>query len=279
MIQKILLPIDGSANSSIAVDYGVYIAPKLEATLAGLHVIDVYLIQGPMMTDVSATVGMPPYDGYFEAVETSLAEKAGAVLKNFEDRCRMAGVACETRKNVGKISDTIIEEAGNTDMILMAKKGEHFHLKEGGMIGSVAEIIIRNSGKPVMVIPETFQEIESMALAYDGSVPARRALDLSLQISEKAKWPITVLIVCTDATKAASLTAEVEDMAQKGFADCEVIISSGKEADEILKFIREGAVELMVMGAYGHNRLREWLLGSTTSHIISKSSIPVLLIR
>ena len=279
MIKTILIPVDGSVNSATAVDYGIYIAPKLDASLSGLHVIDIYLIQGPMMTDVSATVGMPPHDGFFEAVETSLKEKADYVLKNFEDRCRAAGVACGTKKNIGKISDTIIEEAEGADLILMAKKGEHFHLKEGGLIGSVAEVVIRHSGKPVMVIPESFREIESMGLAYDGSAPARKALELSLNISEKAKWPITVLIISADAAKAADLSAQVEDMAQKGMADCEVIISAGREADEILKFIAEGPVELMVMGAYGHNRLRELLLGSTTSHIIHKSPIPVLLIR
>ena len=279
MIKTILIPVDGSVNSDTAVDYGIYIAPKLEASLTGLHVIDIYLIQGPMMTDVSATVGMASYDCFFEAVEKSLKEKADYVLKNFEDRCRAAGVACRTKKNTGKISDTIIEDAEGADLILMAKKGEHFHLKEGGLIGSVAEVVTRHSGKPVMVIPESFREIESMGLAYDGSAPARKALALSLNISEKAKWPITVLIINSDAAKAADLTAQVEDMAQKGLADCEVIISAGREADEILKFIAEGPVELMVMGAYGHNRLRELLLGSTTSHIIHKSPIPVLLIR
>jgi len=279
MIKTILIPVDGSVNSTTAVDYGIYIAPKLEATLTGLHVIDIYLIQGPMMTDISATVGMPPYDGFFEAVETSLKEKADLILKHFEDRCREAGIACVPKKDIGKISDTIIEEAENADLILMAKKGEHFHLKEGGLIGSVAEVVIRHSGKPVMVIPESFREIESMGLAYDGSASARKALALSLSISEKAKWPMTVMIVSADAARAANLSAQVEEMAQTGLADCEVIISAGRESDEILKFIQEGSVELMVMGAYGHNRLREWLLGSTTSDIIRKSPIPVLLIR
>jgi len=279
MIKTILIPVDGSVNSATAVDYGIYLAPKLEATLTGLHVIDIYLIQGPMMTDISATVGMPPYDGFFEAVETSLKEKADLILKHFGDRCREAGIACVPKKDIGKISDTIIEEAENADLILMAKKGEHFHLKEGGLIGSVAEVVIRHSGKPVMVIPESFREIESMGLAYDGSASARKALELSLSISEKAKWPITVMIVSADATRAANLSAQVEEMAQTGLADCEVIISAGRESDEILKFIQEGSVELMVMGAYGHNRLREWLLGSTTSDIIRKSPIPVLLIR
>jgi nucleotide-binding universal stress UspA family protein len=118
-----------------------------------------------------------------------------------------------------------------------------------------------------------------MGLAYDGSPSAKKALALSLSLSEKAQWPITVLIVNADAAKAADLSAQVENMAERGAANCEVIISSGKEAEEILKFIKEGSVELMVMGAYGHNRLREWLLGSTTSTIIQKSPVPVLLIR
>ncbi len=279
MISTILIPVDGSQNSSTAVDYGIYIAPKLEATLAGLHVIDVYLIQGPVTTDISATVGMPPYDGFFSAVETSLREKADAILKTFADQCTKAGVPCSTKKAIGKISDEIIDESQKADLIVMARRGEHFHLTEGSLLGSVAEAVIRHSGKPVLVTPRNFIEIESMALAYDGSAPAKKALDLSLAVSEKAKWPLTVVIITSDANKAAELSAQVESAAQEGAADCETIILSGKEGDEILKFIREGAVELMVMGAYGHNRLREWLVGSTTSHIIKKSPIPVLLIR
>lgn len=279
MIKTILIPVDGSANSNIALDYGIYMAPKLEATLTGLHVIDVFLIQGPIMSDITGAVTLPPYDGFFDAVETSLKEKAASVLKHFADRCLAARVPCTTKSNIGKISGTIIEESQNADLILMAKKGEHFHLKEAGLIGSVAEVVIRHSGKPVMIIPNAFREIESMGLAYDGSASARKALALSLNISEKARWPITVLIISADHTKAADLSGQVEAMAQQGQADCEIIVSAGREADDILNFIREGAVELMVMGAYGHNRLREWLLGSTTSHIIHKSTIPVLLIR
>jgi nucleotide-binding universal stress UspA family protein len=247
--------------------------------LQGLHVIDAFLIQGPVLTDISGSVGMPPYDGFFEAVETSLNAKAQSLLKNFEQTCRSAGMACTVKKNIGKISDVIIEEAQNADLILMARKGEHFHIKEGGLLGTVAQSVIRHSGKPVLVIPERFQEIESMALAYDGSDPAKKALELSLSLSEQAVWPLTIVIITADHSKADLLSAQVEEAAQEGTADCEVIVLAGKENDEILKFIREGAVELMVMGAYGHNRLHELFLGSTTSHILQKSPIPVLLTR
>lgn len=284
MITKILVPTDGSANSLAALEYGIYIARKLSASLTGLYVVDVNLIQGPMLTDVSGSVGMPPYDGFFDTIEKSLDEKADVVLKEFQERCKKSSIKVEVKKVIGRISTAIIEESRDADLILMAKKGEHFHLKEGGLLGSVAEAVARNSGKPVLVTPENFIEIESMALAFDGSDSATKALNLSLELSEKAVWPLTVVIISSDTKKAAALSAQVEEANQiesgnSPVTDCETIIMSGKEQDEIIKYIREGAVELMVMGAYGHNRLRELFLGSTTSYIVSKSPIPVLLIR
>jgi nucleotide-binding universal stress UspA family protein len=173
---KMLIPIDGSDNSNIALEYGLYIASKFDATITGLHVIDVYMIQGPIITDISGAVGMPPYDGFFEAIETSLNEKAQFILNDFQERCQKKGFVAEVKKTIGKIDQIIVEEAQKADVVLMAKKGEHFHLKEGGLLGSVAGAVIRHCGKPVMVTPEKFHEIESMGIAYDGSEPAKKAL-------------------------------------------------------------------------------------------------------
>jgi nucleotide-binding universal stress UspA family protein len=279
MMKKILIPTDGSANSLTALEYGIYIARKNEASLMGLYVIDVNLIQGPMLTDISGSVGMPPYDGFFEAIETSLNEKADFSLEAFLERCKKSRTSAEVKKAIGKISQVIIEEAQSADLILMAKKGEHFHLKEGGLLGSVAEAVVRNSGKPVMITPENFLEIESMGLAYDGSEPAKKALKLSLELSEQNAWPLTAVIISPDTQKTATLTAEIENTAEALDADCEVIVLPGKETEEIINFIKEGTVELMVMGAFGHNRLRALIMGSTTSHVIQKSYIPVLLTR
>ncbi|MGV8058502.1 MAG: universal stress protein [Smithellaceae bacterium] len=279
MIKKIIIPTDGSANSDIALEYGIYIALKLDAIISGLHVLDVNLLQGPMLTDISGAVGIPPYDGFFDAVETSLNEKADFIVNNFREQCHRAGLKPEIKKVIGKIDEIIIDEAQNADFILMAKKGEHFHLKEGGLLGSVAEAIIRHSGKPVMITPDKFREIESMGIAFDGSPSAKKALDFSLALSKQAAWPLTAIIITEDMEKGTSLTCQVEEAARKQETDCEVIILSGKEGNEIIKFIEEDSVELITMGAYGHNRLRELLLGSTTSQVIQRSPIPVLLTR
>jgi len=283
MIKRILIPTDGSPNSLTALEYGIYIARKQKSSLLGLHVIDVNLIQGPMITDISGATAMPPYEGFLEAIEKSLEEKADSILKEFQESCQKAGMTAGVKKAVGKISSVIIEEAQSADLIVMAKKGENYHLKDGGLLGSVAEAVVRNAGRPVMVTPEKFIEIESMALAFDGSESATKALKLSLELSRENTWPLTAVIVAADAGRADALITQIEDMnendPQAPPADCETIVFTGKETDELMKYLKAEPVELMMMGAYGHNRLRELLLGSTTSHIIRKSPIPVLLVR
>lgn len=283
-MNKILIPADGSPNSLTALQYGIYIARKIDATIAGLYVIDINLIQGPVLTDVSGAVVMPPNEGFYDTIEKSLEEKADSVLKEFEDNCKQAGVKAEVKKVIGGIGQSIIEEGHKADLIIIAKKGEKFHQVDGGLPGSALEDVARNSGKPVLVTPENFIEIESMALAYDGSASAKKALDLALELSAENAWPLTAIIITPDSKKGAALIAEVEEANQKDpdeppIADCDTIILSGKESEEIIRFIRQGSVELMVMGAYGHNRLRELFLGSTTAHVINQSPIPVLLIR
>ncbi len=279
IIRSILIPTDGSDYGKTAIEYGIYIAKRLNAQLIGLHVVDIRLMQGPVFTDISGSVGLPPYQEFLPVLQGGFDERAETVLQAFKTRCEQAGLHPEIKKAVGIIDQTIIEEGGNADWILIAQRGEHFHSGGSIILGSVAESVVRNSGKPVMVTPATFQEIESMGLAYDGSAPADKALKLAAELSEQTSWPLTVIIVTDNHDMGANLTKKVEDFLEPLKIDSAIIILRGREDREIIKFIREGSVELMVMGAYGHNRLRELILGSTTSSVIRRSTIPVLLTR
>jgi nucleotide-binding universal stress UspA family protein len=277
-IKKIMVPTDGSDSGKIAIEYGIYIAKRFDAQLTGIHVMDIRLIQGPVFTDISGSVGLPPYQEFLPMLQDSLEERAESILQAFRTQCEEAGVHTETKKTVGVIDETIVEEGINFDLILLAQRGEHFHLG-GALLGSTAESVVRKSRRPVMVTPATFQEIESMGLAYDGSGPADNALQLVVELYEQTAWPLTVIIITDDHSVGASLDQKIEDFLEPYKIDSTTIILRGKEEREIIKFIKEGSVELMVMGAYGHNRLRELILGSTTSYVIRKSTIPVLLSR
>jgi nucleotide-binding universal stress UspA family protein len=279
MVKTILIPTDGSEYGATAIDFGVYIAKKLQARITGLHVIDIALLHGPVFSDISGSIGLPPYQEFLPVIEAGLDGRADNVLKAFRERCEAAGVSPETVKAVGVIDDTIIEEGKKTDWILMAKRGENFHLAKGGILGSTAELVVRKSGKPVLVTPRKYRDIESMALAYDGSPPAANALKLAVGLSEKAAWPLTIICITDDQAVAGRLHEEIESALEPFSIDCETIVIQGKDSREILKFIQEGSVELLVMGAYGHNRLRQLFIGSTTTDVIRNSRIPVLLTR
>jgi nucleotide-binding universal stress UspA family protein len=279
MVSKILIPTDGSDYGKTAIDYGIYVAKRLGSSLMGLNVIDIRLIQEPVITDISGSIGIPACQEYFPMLEKGLEERADIILKAFRDRCEGANLKPEVKRMVGIIDEVIIEEGKEADWIILARRGEHFHLAKGGLLGSVAESVVRNAGKPVMVTPHNFIEIESIGLAYDGSPPADHALKLAVFLSGKCAWPITIVIVTDDQRHAAKLSKKLEDYVEPFEVNSEIIILGGKENKEIIKFMQEGAVELMVMGAYGNNRLRELLLGSTTSYIIKNSPIPVLLTR
>ena len=280
MVKNILIPTDGSDFGKTAIAYGIFIARKLDAQLTGLHVVDIRLMQGPVFTDISGSIGLPPYQELLPAIESGLDAKAEEILKEFRDQCEAAGLHPETKKVVGVIDETIIEE-GRTccDWVLLAQRGEHFHLDGGAILGSTAQSVVRLSGKPVLVTPGHFREIATMALAYDGSTPADHALKLAAELSQQAAWPLSVVIITDDQTLAAKWSQKAKGVLGPYPIASSVIIRTGKEDKELLRFIREGSADLLVMGAYGHNRLRELLLGSTTSSIIRKSTIPVLLTR
>jgi nucleotide-binding universal stress UspA family protein len=280
MIKNILIPTDGSDYGKTAIAYGISLARKLDAQLTGLHVVDIRLMQGPIFTDISGSIGLPPYQEYLPVIESGLDAKAETILREFREQCEASGIHPETKKVAGVIDEAIIEEGRQCcDWILLAQRGEHFHLGSGAILGSTAQSVVRLSGKPVLVTPEKFREINSMALAYDGSAPAHNALKLAAELSERAAWPLSIIIIADDQALGEKHSQKARDFLSPLKIDNATIIRKGKEEKELLRFIQEGSVDLLVMGAYGRNRLRELLVGSTTSVVIRKSTIPVLLTR
>ena len=86
MVKTILIPTDGSEYGKTAIEYGIYIAKKLEAQLIGLHVVDVSLMQGPVFSDISGSIGLPPYQEFLPVIEAGLDERADAILKTFREQ-------------------------------------------------------------------------------------------------------------------------------------------------------------------------------------------------
>ena len=257
MFQNILLPTDGSDYSRTALQYGITIAKKLDARLTALHVIDIKVLQGPVLNDICSSASLSPGPEFFSVIEKALEARADSILREFRESCEKEGLKPEVKKTTGIIDEEIINEGKNADLIVLAQRGEHYPLSRSVLLGSTAEAVVRKSGKPVLVTPVSFIEIESMGLAYDGSPPADHALKIAAELSDKIRWPLTVLVVTDNSKLAADLSMKAESALEDYAIDSDIIVLGGKEEKEILKFIEEGAVELRPTAAHGHSRFKE----------------------
>jgi nucleotide-binding universal stress UspA family protein len=213
-------------------------------------VVDVRLLQGPVFTDLSGAIGIPPYQEIVPAIESSLEAKAEAILREFLAQCEAAGVPAETKKATGVIDETIIEEGKNCcDWIILAQRGEHFHLGDGAILGSTAQSVVRSSGKPVLVTPGHYQEIESMAVAYDGSAPAKKALLLAAELSAAASWPLSVVTDTDDQALAAAITQDSEEALSPNGSTVPPSSSAARRIGTAPLSARGGG-RLLVMGAF-----------------------------
>ncbi len=279
IIQDIIIPVDGSDQAAIAVSYGIYIAEKTGAGLTGLHVMDVRLLHGPVFTDVSGS-GIPCCEDIVPAIENSLEERADAIIHDFCTQCEASGLHPQSRKAAGIIDDTIIEEAqGRCDWIILAQRGEHFHIDGGAILGSITQSVVRRSGKPVLVTPGKYRDIRNMAVAYDGSAPAQKALNLAAELAQLTKWPLRVVIISSNQKWGEDISRKADNYLLPFDIEHNTSVISGQDEKELLNITRNGEVDMLVMGAYGHNKLRELVIGSITSLIVRKSEIPVLLTR
>lgn len=276
MIKKILVPTDGSDNAVTGVHYAVSLAARYGASLHGLHVIDVKLLEGPFLRDISASLGTAPYVNYQNNVALILEERGKATLEAFSHACEQAKVPCETTQLTGSITLSIIENSALVDLIVMGRGGEHGEWLDG-LLGSTTESVVRRAGCPVLVTGRDTAELNRFVAPYDGSTHAKKALQISANMGETWQVPFDVLVV--NPRQGESLVAEAKSYLTAHQVDVEYTILDGDPSEIIVEYARERDSDLIVMGAYGHTKVRELVVGSTTAYTINHSPCPVLLSR
>ena len=278
MIKSILIPTDGSVNSNTALDYGIYLAGQFQAELNGLNVIDIRALEGPFFSDVSGSLGFIPYQNYLPNYQRILEERADVILKEFKKLCEEKGAQVKTRRLSGIISNIIAEEAKKVDLVIMAQHGEHAQWSSG-LLGSTTESVVRKAPRPVMLTPLKFRSLHNVLSAYDGSGGANKALKLACEFVHAINGTLTVLVAGHSEDICREITSEAEEFIRPYHLNAAIEWVPGEAHEEILRYAEQHSIDLIVMGAFGHNRVRELLLGGTTAYIMRKAQIPVLLHR
>ena len=280
MYKSILLCTDGSPAAEVAGDYAIWFARKLGASLQALYVTDIRLLEGPWLADLSGAVGAQPYSAMLPQLQKIQDEKAKMILAAARERARKNDVACETAHETGGLVQAILDHERQADLVVLGQRGEHAQWADG-MLGSGVERVVRASVKPCLVTPEKFHEISHMLIAYDGSEESSKALRAGIALAPALGVKVTITTVAAQGGEdtASVVLEKAKQRALAGGVKAHGEILHGDPEGEILQLRETIGADLIVMGAYGHTRIRELILGSTTSHVIRKATVPVLLIR
>lgn len=274
MIKDIVVNLTGAAPQEFAADYAVSLAKLFEAHIAGVGFIYEPVIPGTVLGGIPTDL--------IEAQREENTKAAKAAAGRFEAAAAGAGLSAEVRildASVAGAADLFGRIARRFDLAVVGQARP----KEGASEELLIEGALFESGRPVVVVPFVQTKavsLERVLVCWDGSRPATRAIADALPILRRAN-AIDIVAVSGERGKGGELagTNMARHLARHGLTVTLKRVSSG-EVDvpsAIRAQIAETGADFMVMGGYGHSRLREFILGGVTRTILTSSTIPVLM--
>jgi len=277
MIKKILVPQDGSEYGKSALDWGIWLAKKFDASLVGIHVVDIVSLEGPFLHDLSGSLGFEPFLNFSTKMREVLEARGKTILSSFEEDCGKAGVKCESHLPVGIISNEICEKANLADLVILGQRGVNA-MFEYGLLGSTTESVLRKSPKPVFVVPARFVEPRKPMLAYDGSPNSAKAMHSAAEWMKTLGLPITVVNVKKADVEGPALK-DAESYLKPYGIKADFVQLSDDAPVALEKYYKENGHDLLFMGTSHHSRIVEMVLGSTTEHVMRNVTGPFFLER
>jgi nucleotide-binding universal stress UspA family protein len=225
---------------------------------------------------VSASLGTAPFANYQGNITLILEERGKAALTMFQDICNGAGVSCACDQMVGLVPRTILDKSELTDLIVLGRSGEHSQWLEG-LLGSTTQAVVRRSTRPVLVTGVETPGSNRFLVAYDGSAHAKRALQIAAQVS--ASWGAPLEVLSVGGAKAGAMLDEAREYLGAHDIAVNYVARDGDPSEVIVDHATQCKADLLVMGSYGHTKVRALVVGSTTAYAMNRAPCPLLLTR
>ena len=278
--KEILVTVDTAPAGRARLDLAASLAERFAAHLIGLH---------------TSVIPLPPRGGYFEYFDRSLveplyrafrekvveqAEGASALLSEVAQR---RGLASEWRLAMGYPSEAAALHGRYVDLVVLGQTDPDN--AEAALFHPHPEEVALAVGRPVLVVPYAgrFGECGRRVLvAWDASRAATRAVNDAMPLLAKAE---SVTVLCVDPNEDRTAHGEVPGMdiaVHLARHDVKASVETTTSGDigignVLLSRANDIGADLLVMGAYGHTRLRELVLGGATRTILESMTLPVLM--
>lgn len=282
---RILTCTDGSIYAQSVYHYSAWAARRLGSEIHVLHMLDP-LHEDPLNADFSGSIGLGARTALMdelvelEASRAKIAQKRGqAILDAAEEHFRRVGLSrVKTEQRHERLSDAIERFDREADLVVLGKRGNHADFAKGHL-GSNLERVIRSCQHPVLVASSTVWPMERFVFAFDGGPSALKALDYAVTQPLLKGMSCHLICVGKDEPKQRQALLEAESkLATTGY-EVRAELLPGHADEVILDAIEQDGADLLVMGAYGHSRIRQMIVGSTTSNMIRKTKRPLLLFK
>ncbi|MEF2550093.1 universal stress protein [Aurantimonas sp. A2-1-M11] len=272
MYRTVLVCLDSRERAGAILRTALAIAEAQGAHLIGLHVVQDVVVNIP--TEVSLE--------YIDQAREAARQDADAIATEFARAVAGASIATEWRREepvVGAADDVWTRQALVADLVVVGQSAS-------GADVPLTDTLIE-TGRPVLFVPyagEYAHVGRQPLIAWNGTRESARAVFDALPLLKEAS---TVRVLCVDPDKAGAKAglAPADDMAlalaRHGIKAEAARSHSGQVSvgDEILSQLADHGHDLLVMGCYGHSRLREMLFGGVTRHILQHMTAPVVMSR
>lgn len=276
--------IDGSAASGAVCDYTAWASKRLQGPVMLFHVLD--HSRYPTEPDLGGSIGLGSREHLLEELaeldqqRSKVAlEQGHHMLQAADARVREQGVDdVRQRQRHGDLADSLLAIEADIRLLVLGLHGESSAGRDSH-VGSQLETVIRSLHRPIMLVPDEFTEPRSAMLAFDGSATAFKGVELLASSPVFRDFPLHLVMVGPDTSDRWEQLRQAE--AKLTGAGCEVhlAIRAGDVEKTLHAYQEEQGIDLLVMGAYGHSRIRQFLVGSTTTNMLRNTRTPLVILR
>ena len=284
-MSKVLACIDGSVYTQSVRDHAIWAASRMSAPLEFLHTLDRHP-ERAAMRDLSGNIGLGSQDNLLAELaaldekHSKLSQQRGReMLEHVTAYARSQGISSvEQRLRHGALVDTLTELESDVRLFVMGKRGEHADFAKMHL-GSEVERAVRAVHRPILIASRQFKPIERFLVAFDGSATTRKGVEMIAGSPLFKDLHCHVLMVANETADARNQLQWANDVLAKAGIAVESSVRSGTPESVIAEYVSADAIGMIVMGAYGHSRIRQLIIGSTTTAVLRTCLIPVLLLR
>lgn len=281
---KLLVCVDGSAYADNITAYAAWAAKRLDAEINLLHVLRRHSDYSAPSSDHTGAIGIGARSDLMEELVNVDQErgkldqqKGRLILEHAEEEFKKADVQnVNPLHRRGSLSDTIKEFETDADIIFIGKRGEQAN-PESEFLGSNFEKVARSVHKPLFLVSRNMRPIHKFLIAYDGKDNANKAVELACNSDLLKGLECHMITIGTD--HQSEVNEAVIKLKQAGHAVMAYNETSGHIEDVISSYIETNEIDLLLMGAYSHSRVRTMILGSTTAKLAKSCHVPVMLFR